>query len=84
MPVDYAKIKALSQQILECIGDDDTGTNSVGSSTPPQVNDGGVEPNTQFLKTPEAKEGVTGVEEKDKKKKSSLAMMASMLGKSAS
>lgn len=78
---DYAKAKALAKELLECIGDEDEGTNSVGSSSDPDVNDGGVEPNTQFLKTSESAESVTGVEDKEKKKKSSMAMMAASLGK---
>lgn len=78
---DYSKIKALASQILECIGDEDEGTEGVGSSSSPDINDGGVEPNTSFLKTSQSMEGVTGVEDKEKKKKSSMAMMAASLGK---
>lgn len=81
--IDYAKIKALSSQILECIGEYDEGENPSLPKPTNDVNDGGVEPNTSFLKTPEADESETGVgESKEKKKKSAMAMMAATLGKS--
>lgn len=80
--IDFSKIKALSQQILECIGDYSEGENPSLPAQKNDVNDGGVEPNTEFLKTDESKESETGVgEDKKKKKEASLAMMSSMLAK---
>lgn len=81
--VDYAKLKALSQQMIECIGDYSEGENPDLPAPKNDVNDGGVEPNTEFLKTEESKESETGVgaAEKKKKKDASLAMMGSMLAK---
>lgn len=81
--VDYAKLKALSKQILECIGDDEEGENP---SLPEQDNaydDGGQTPNTQFLKTAEseekvkASEGATSKSEPEKKKKDAAMAMFS-------
>lgn len=84
MAKDYSKIKALAQSIIECIGDECEGENPSLPKPQNDVNDGGVEPSTQFLKTPEAKESETGVgESKKRKKDSSLAMMGAMLAKSA-
>lgn len=77
--VDYAKLKALSQQILECIGDDPEGEDPSLPKPDNAVNDGGVEPNTSFLKTEESKEKETGVGDSKKKKDSSIAMMGAML-----
>lgn len=88
MAVDYAKIKALSQQILECIGDMPEGENP---SLPKQSNDynGNGQEGVDDL-SPAAEEGDTGGapnedkkepadEEKKKKKDASLAMMGSVL-----
>lgn len=63
MAIDYAKIKALSQQILECIGDTPEGENP---NIPAQDNaegDGGQDVNTSFLDDsgdPKAEESVEG------------------------
>lgn len=76
--IDFAKLKALSQQIIECIGDYSEGENPDLPAQDDAVNDGGVESNTQFLKTAESKEGETGVG-KGKDKTKSLAMMSQML-----
>lgn len=78
--IDYAKVRALSKELLQCIGEDEEGENPSLPKPENDVNDGGVEPNTQFLKTPEADESETGVgDSKKKKKDSSLAMMGAML-----
>lgn len=77
--VDYSKIKALSQQILECIGDYSEGEDPSIPEPDTEVEDGGVEPNVDFLKTSQAQEDETGVGDGKKKKKASIAMMASML-----
>lgn len=78
--IDYSKIKAMASSILECIGEDEEGENPSLPDQDDAVNDGGVEPNTQFLKTDVSKESVTGVEgDKKKKKDASLAMMAATL-----
>lgn len=77
--VDYAKLKALSQQILECIGDDPEGENPDLPKQDNAVDDGGVEANTSFLKTDASKEKETGVGDSKKKKDSSIAMMGAML-----
>lgn len=77
--IDYAKIKALSQQLLECIGDYPEGENPEVPKPDDAVDDGGTEPNTQFLKTAESKESETGVGDSKKKKDASLAMMSTML-----
>jgi hypothetical protein len=76
---DYSKIKALAQNILECIGDDEEGEDP---KLPKQNNDidgAGVEANTSFLKTKESDEKETGVGKGKKSKDASLAMMGSML-----
>lgn len=86
--IDYAKLKALSQQILECIGDDDIGENPSLPSQKDDYEDGGQDPALTFI--PDGKdlsEGQTGegdgeaeTEEKKKKKKdSSMSMMAASL-----
>lgn len=77
--VDYAKLKALSQQILECIGDDPEGENPDLPKTNTDVNGAGVEANTSFMKTAESGEKETGVGASKKKKDSSIAMMGAML-----
>lgn len=89
---DFAKAKALAQEFIKCIGDCDEGEDPSLPKPKNDVNDGGVEPNTQFLKTAEADEDETGVggskegkglddipEGKKKKKEASLALMGSML-----
>lgn len=82
MAKDYAKLKALAQQIVECIGDDCEGEDP---SLPKQDNDlggNGQEANTTFLSSTgdkNAKESVEGSGDSKKKKESSLAMMGSML-----
>jgi hypothetical protein len=53
--IDYSKLKALSKQILECIGEYPEGENP---SLPEQDNaegDGGQDPNTKFLASAEGK-----------------------------
>lgn len=81
--IDFAKIKALSQQILECIGEYPEGENPSLPKQDNQVGSGGVEPNTSFLKSAESDEGETGVGGgKKRKKDSSIAMMGSLLAKS--
>lgn len=77
--VDYAKVKALSKQILECIGEDEEGENPSLPDPDNAVNDGGVEPNTAFLKSGVSKEQETGVSNSKKNKNSSIAMMGAML-----
>lgn len=80
--IDYSKAKALAKQFIECIGDDDVGEDPKLPKPETQVNDGGVEPNTQFLKTTEAKESELGIgASKKKSKDSQLAMMGAMLSK---
>lgn len=91
MAKDYAKIKAMAQSILECIGEEDEGENPVLPKTDSAVNNGGAEPNTKFLGSAESGDDDSNDgDEDDKKKKkkdASLAMMSSMLsnkfGKSA-
>lgn len=77
--IDYAKIKAFASSILECIGDDSEGEDAPMPKQDNAVDDGGVEPNIDFLKTSQSKESETGVGENKKKKESSLAMLGSML-----
>lgn len=47
--IDYAKLKALSQQIIECIGDDSEGENPDLPKPDNAESDGGQEANTSFL-----------------------------------
>lgn len=99
--IDYAKIKALSQQILECIGEDSEGENPSLPKPDNAEADGGQEVNTSFLDEsddPQSEEEVEGdsnaldpqlesdkpdstgaMEDKKKKKDSTLAMMGSVL-----
>lgn len=77
MAIDYAKLKALSQQIIECIGDSPEGEDPSLPKQDNALSDGGQEPNTKFL---ESTEDSKSEEKPDKKKKdSALAMMGSML-----
>ncbi len=70
---DYAKIKALASQILECIGDEPEGENPKLDSYSKE-DQGAPDP---AVMTPEIDSGPA----KDKKKKdSSLALLASTLG----
>jgi len=77
MAIDYAKIKALSQQLIECIGDDSEGENPKLPKQDNAKNDGGQEPNTSFLEEGEGSEDES--DGKKKKKDSALAMMGSVL-----
>jgi len=87
MAKDYAKIKALAQSILECIGDEAEGANPSLPKQKDDFNDGGQESLDNLA--PAADQGDTGgapvakssgdSEEKKRKKDSSLAMMGSML-----
>ncbi len=76
--IDYSKIKALSQQILECIGDYSEGENPSLPKQEEDFNDGGQDSLTALNPI---KDGDTGVPAEDKKKKkdASLAMMGSVL-----
>lgn len=77
---DYARFKALAKELVECIGDDEEGENPSLPKQDNEVNKGGVEANTSFLKTSESKESETGVGASKKgKKESSLAVMAATL-----
>lgn len=85
MAKDYAKLKALAQQMIECIGDEPEGENPSLPKQDNAENDGGQEPNTKFLESTgdsKAEEKVEGYDDEDgkkKKKDSALAMMGSML-----
>lgn len=76
--IDYSKIKALSQQILECIGDYSEGEKPSLPKQENDFNDGGQESLDDLSPL---KDGETGVPNEDKKKKkdASLAMMGSVL-----
>lgn len=78
---DYAKIKALASQILECIGDDAEGENPSLPKQDNAINDGGQD---ELYKTPPAGESTPEASEaeKSKKKKASIAMMGAALAKS--
>lgn len=78
--VDYSKIKAMAQSILECIGDYSEGENPKLPAQTQDIDDGGQAKLEDFA--PVADSGKTGVgsdDEKKKKKDSSLAMMGTML-----
>jgi len=78
--VDYSKIKAMAQNILECIGDYSEGENPSIPKQTQDIDDGGQDKLESLA--PAAKNGETGVgteEEKKRKKDSSLAMMGTML-----
>lgn len=81
--IDYSKIKALSQQILECIGDYSEGEKPSLPKQENDFNDGGQESLDDL--SPAAEEGDTGgapsetAPDKKKKKDASLAMMGSVL-----
>jgi hypothetical protein len=77
--VDYSKIKAMAQSILECIGDDCEGENPSIPKQTQDIDDGGQDKLESLA--PAAKNGETGVgeEEKKRKKDASLAMMGTML-----
>jgi hypothetical protein len=88
--IDYAKLKALSQQIIECIGDTSEGENPKIPKQEEDINNGGQDEMTPFVPDSmadadegtklDAKEDATdGEQEKKKKKDSSLALMGSVL-----
>lgn len=83
--VDYSKIKALSQQIIECIGEDEEGENPSLSTPDVAIDDGGQVKNLEFLGNSQSREDQLGsgksVDDVDKKKKkdSALAMMGAVL-----
>lgn len=84
--VDYSKLRALSKQILECIGDDEEGENPSLPKQDNAINDGGQDANTNFIEnekeeTNEASKGSdddamgkSGASSPDKKKKKESAM----------
>lgn len=78
MAKDYSKLKALAQQMIECIGDDPEGENPDLPKQDNALDDGGQEAPLNFLK--DSKDPDEGGTKPDKKKKdASLAMMGSML-----
>jgi hypothetical protein len=91
MAIDYAKLKALSQQIIECIGDTPEGENPSLPETDTAIDDGGQATPQAFMPgdTGDADEGEKisdsedatdeSSEEKKRKKDSALAMMGSVL-----
>lgn len=76
---DYAKIKALSQQIIECIGEDDEGENPDLPKQKQDLDDGGQEPLDDFSPAAEKAPEGSDDEKKKKSKDSALAMMGSVL-----
>ena len=92
--VDYSKIKAMAQSILECIGDDEEGANPSLPAQKQDINAGGQDKMKAFIsgvssaserEKLSSKEDATDVCEPDSdsddenKKKRSIAMMTSML-----
>lgn len=81
---DYAKLKALAQQIIECIGDESEGEDP---SLPKQVEDIDNGGQDELYSTPpngkeevsEEEEETDGKEGKKKNRAASLAMMSSVL-----
>ena len=75
--IDYARVKALTQSLIECIGDCDEGENPDLPKQEQDIDDGGQDSPLKFLP------GDKGESDKDDKKKkskdSSLALMASTL-----
>lgn len=82
--IDYSKIKALSQQILECIGDDDVGANPDLPKQKADLDDGGQAPLADMAPAADDagfadKKNQMNDEDKKKKRDSALAMMGSVL-----
>jgi len=90
--IDYSKIKALSQQLLECIGDYPEGEDPSLAKPDNAFNNGGQKNPIEFLKADKSdpEEGEELSEEEDetdgmastgkkKKKDSAIALMGSML-----
>lgn len=89
--VDYSKIKAMAQSILECIGDDSEGENPSLPSPDNAINDGGQDSLTELMDESEEDYGNTRAdaddtargsadsETKKKKRDSAIAMMGSVL-----
>lgn len=91
MARDYAKIKAMAQSILECIGDEEEGENPSLPKQKQDINDGGQDSPLKLFSDDEGTESESeeegeyesseDSEEKKKKKASSMAMMSQMLSK---
>lgn len=89
MAKDYAKMRALLQEAIKCIGDEDEGMDPKLPKQEQQINDGGQDSPLKFLPEDDGTEG-PGEEKgeyddppevKKKKKESSMAMMSQMLAK---
>jgi hypothetical protein len=92
MARDYSKIKAMAQEILKCIGEDDEGANPSIPKQKQDIDDGGQDKPLAFLpgdkgdaeegeKISEKEDETDGSEMKKRKKDSAMAMMGSVLAK---
>jgi len=86
--IDYSKIKALSSQILECIGDYSEGEDPSLPKQDDDINDNGQSTQIEFLSADKASptegEEISPAEDetdgkKKKRKDSAMAMMSSIL-----
>lgn len=77
--IDYSKIKAMAESILECIGDESEGENPSLPEQEEDINDGGQDELYEMEPAAGDVKESSGSAEKKKKRDSSLAMMSSML-----
>jgi hypothetical protein len=78
--IDYAKVKAMAQSILECIGEYDEGENPSLPKQKEDIDDGGQDELESLSPAADCGDDrAKDPEEKKKKKDSSLAMMSTML-----
>lgn len=79
--IDYAKLKALSQQIIECIGDDEEGENPDLPKQDDAIGDGGQDEIEKLepLDTLSAKEEETDRPSGNKRKDDAIRLMGATL-----
>jgi hypothetical protein len=78
--IDYAKVKAMAQSILECIGDYDEGENPSLPKQKEDIDDGGQDKLESLAPAADNGSGKDNDPEgKKRKKDASLAMMGTML-----